>query len=340
MDKIEMIVLYKNDFIRFFWLTGLSFLIAMIWTPLLTNFLYKYKLGKRIRLDKNTPIFSKLHAHKSGTPTMGGILVWVTTAVLTIIFNLERSATWLPLFSLVAAGIIGGIDDMLNIYGIGARGGGMRFREKFLLYAAIAAVGAWWFYYKLGWNSIHIPAFGDYTIGAWYIPLFIIALVWAAFASNEADGLDGLAGGIFALSYGAYAIICLSQGKIGLALFCGTVMGALLAFLWFNINPARFFMGDTGSMALGITLGVIAFLTNSIVVFPIITLIFTIEGLSFLIQRFWKIVFKRKLFLSSPIHHHFEAIGWPEQKIVMRFWVIGAASTMIGLAIALFGHGF
>ncbi|MEI6144718.1 MAG: phospho-N-acetylmuramoyl-pentapeptide-transferase [Candidatus Berkelbacteria bacterium] len=340
MDKIEMIVLYKNDFIRFFWLTGLSFLIAMIWTPLLTNFLYKYKLGKRIRLDKNTPIFSKLHAHKSGTPTMGGILVWVTTAVLTIIFNLERSATWLPLFSLVAAGIIGGIDDMLNIYGIGARGGGMRFREKFLLYAAIAAVGAWWFYYKLGWNSIHIPAFGDYTIGAWYIPLFIIALVWAAFASNEADGLDGLAGGIFALSYGAYAILCLSQGKIGLALFCGTVMGALLAFLWFNINPARFFMGDTGSMALGITLGVIAFLTNSIVVFPIITLIFTIEGLSFLIQRFWKIVFKRKLFLSSPIHHHFEAIGWPEQKIVMRFWVIGAASTMIGLAIALFGHGF
>jgi len=340
MDKIEMIVLYRNDFIRLFWLTGLSFLIAMIWTPLLTNFLYKYKLGKRIRQDKNTPIFSKMHAHKSGTPTMGGILVWVTTAVLTIIFNLERRATWLPLFSLVSAGIIGGIDDLLNIYGIGARGGGMRFREKFLLYAAIAGVGAWWFYEKLGWNSIHIPGFGDYIIGGWYIPVFIIALIWAAFASNEADGLDGLAGGIFAISYSAYAIICLAQGKIELALFCGTITGALLAFLWFNINPARFFMGDTGSMALGITLGVIAFLTNSIVVFPIMTLIFTIEGLSFLIQRFWKVVFKKKLFLSSPIHHHFEAIGWPEQKIVMRFWVIGAASAVIGLAIALFGRGF
>ncbi len=339
MDKVEMIVLYKNDFIRLFWLTGLSFLIAMIWTPLLTNFLYKYKLGKRIRVDKNTPIYSKLHAHKSGTPTMGGTLVWVTTAVLTIIFNLERSATWLPLFALIGAGIIGGIDDLLNIYGIGARGGGMRFREKFLLYAAIAAVGAWWFYEKLGWNSIHVPGFGDYVLGGWYIPLFIIALVWAAFASNEADGLDGLAGGIFASSYGAYAIICLTQGKISLALFCGTIMGALLAFLWFNIQPARFFMGDTGSMALGITLGVIAFLTNSIVVFPIITLIFTIEGLSFLIQRFWKIVFKRKLFLSSPIHHHLEAIGWPEQKIVMRFWVIGAVSAVAGLAIALFGRG-
>ena len=254
-----MIVLSKNDFIRFFWLTGLSFLIAMIWTPLLTNFLYKNKLGKRIRVDKNTPIYSKLHEHKSGTPTMGGILIWITTAVLTLIFNLERRATWLPLFALVSSGVIGAIDDLLNIRGIGVHGGGMRFREKFLLYAAIAGVGAWWFYSKLGWNSIHIPGFGDYVIGGWYIPLFIIALVWAAFASNEADGLDGLAGGIFALSYGAYAIICLAQGKVELALFCGTIMGALLAFLWFNINPARFFMGDTGSMALGITLGVIAF---------------------------------------------------------------------------------
>jgi len=337
---MELIVFSKIELIRFFWLTGLSFLIAMIWTPLLTNFLYKYKLGKRIREDKNTPIFSKLHQHKAGTPTMGGILVWVTTAVLTIIFNLERRATWLPLFAMVSSGLVGLVDDLMNIKGIGAFGGGLKFREKFPIYAGIAAVGAWWFYSKLGWNSLHIPGFGDITIGLWYIPLFILALVWAAFSSNAGDGLDGLAGGIFALSYGAYAIICLSQGKIELALFCGTVMGALLAFLWFNINPARFFMGDTGSMALGITLGVIAFLTDSILAFPIITFVFTIEGLSFLIQRFWKIVFKKKLFLSSPIHHHLEAIGWPEQKIVMRFWVIGAASAVIGLAVALFGRGF
>jgi phospho-N-acetylmuramoyl-pentapeptide-transferase len=337
---MELIVFSKVDLIRFFWLTGLSFLIAMIWTPLFTNFLYKYKLGKRIRDDKNTPIFSKLHQHKSGTPTMGGILVWVTTAVLTLIFNFERRATWLPLFAMVSAGMVGLIDDMMNIKGLGVHGGGMRFREKFPLYAGIATVGAWWFYSKLGWNSIHVPGFGDYTIGLWYIPLFILALVWAAFASNATDGLDGLAGGVFALSYAAYGVIALSQGKIELALFCGTVMGALLAFLWFNINPARFFMGDTGSMALGITLGVIAFLTNSIIVFPIITFIFTIEGLSFLVQRFWKIVFKKKLFLSSPFHHHLEAIGWPEQKIVMRFWVIGAASAVIGLAVALFGRGF
>lgn len=336
---MELILFSKNDLIRMFWMTSLSFVVAMAWTPILTNFLYKYKLGKRIRQDKNTPIFSKLHAHKSGTPTMGGILVWITVFVLTMIFNLERHATWLPLFAMVSAALVGLVDDFMNIKGIGARGGGLRFREKFPLYALIAGLGGWWFYSKLGWNSIHVPGFGDYTIGVWYIPLFIIALVWIAFASNEGDGLDGLAGGIFALSYGAYSIICLSQGKPELAIFCGTVMGALLAFLWFNISPARFFMGDTGSMALGITLGVIAFLTNSVVVLPIITLIFTVEGLSFLIQRFWKIVFKRKLFLSSPIHHHFEAIGWSEQKIVMRFWVVGAASAVLGLAIALFGRG-
>jgi len=161
-----------------------------------------------------------------------------------------------------------------------------------------------------------------------------------AFASNETDGLDGLAGGIFALSYGAYGVIALTQGQSGLAVFCASIMGSLLAFLWFNIPPARFFMGDTGSMALGMTLGVVAFLTNSIIVLPLITLVFTIEGFSFIIQFLSK-KFRngKKVFLSSPIHHHLEAIGWPEYKITMRFWVIGAASAVAGLALALIGSG-
>lgn len=336
---MELIKIYIPDLTRLLWLSVLSFLIAIAWTPVFTNFLYKNKLGKRIRESKNAPIMAALHAKKAGTPTMGGILIWVTTALLTVIFNLERSATWLPLFCLVATGIVGAFDDLMNIRGQGPNGGGMRFRDKFLLYAAIATTGAWWFYTKLGWNSIHIPGFGDYIIGAWYIPIFIITLVWMAFASNETDGLDGLAGGIFALAYLAYAIIALSQGKVELAAFCGTVMGALLAFLWFNIPPARFFMGDTGSMALGLTLGVIAFLTNSIIVLPIITMIFTIEGLSFIIQFLSKKIRKKKIFLSSPIHHHFEALGWPEYKITMRFWIIGAVSTIAGLVIALLGAG-
>lgn len=337
---MELLTIEKYDLVKMFWLALLAFVIAIIWTPIWTNFLYKNKLGKRIRDSKDAPIMAKLHEKKAGTPTMGGVLVWVTTAVLTLIFNLERSSTWLPLFCLVSTGIVGAIDDLMNVRGIGPKGGGMGFKQKFILYAIIALIGAWWFYFKLDWNSIHVPGFGDYIIGGWYIPLFIIVLVWMAFSSNETDGLDGLAGGIFALSYGAFAIICLTEGKTGLAAFCATIMGSLLAFLWFNIPPARFFMGDTGSMALGMTLGVIAFLTNSVLVLPIITLVFVIEGLSFIIQfTSKKLRNGKKVFLSSPIHHHFEAIGWPEYKITMRFWIIGAASSVAGLAIALFGHG-
>lgn len=337
---MELLVIEMFDLVKMFWLAVVAFIIAIILTPIWTNFLYKNKLGKRIRDSKDAPIMAKLHEKKAGTPTMGGVLVWVTTAVLTLIFNLERSSTWLPLFCLVATGIVGAVDDLMNVRGIGPKGGGMGFKQKFIIYTGIALIGAWWFYFKLDWNSIHVPGFGDYIIGGWYIPLFVIVLVWMAFSSNETDGLDGLAGGIFALSYGAYAIICLIEGKTGLAIFCATIMGSLLAFIWFNVPPARFFMGDTGSMALGMTLGVIAFLTNTVVVLPIITLVFLIEGLSFIVQfTSKKLRNGKKIFLSSPIHHHFEAIGWPEYKITMRFWIIGAVSSVAGLAIAIFGRG-
>lgn len=337
---MELLKIVPEDLSKMFWMGLLAFVIAVAWTPIWTNFLYKNKLGKRIRNGKDTPIFSKLHEKKAGTPTMGGILIWVTAAVLTLVFNLERSATWLPLFSLVSVGLVGAIDDLWNVRGIGPNGGGIRFKHKFLIYAIIALLGSLWFYFKLDWNSIHIPGLGDYIIGAWYIPLFILVLVWMAFSSNETDGLDGLAGGIFALAYGAYAIIALLEAKTGLAAFCTTIMGGLLAFLWFNIPPARFFMGDTGSMALGMTLGVIAFLTNTVVVLPLITLVFCIEGLSFLIQfASKKLRNGKKVFLSSPIHHHFEAIGWPEYKITMRFWIIGAVSAVAGLVLAVIGMG-
>ena len=332
---MELLMISTQDLMKMFWLAIVSFLIAIAWTPVFTNFLYQNKLGKKIREGADVPIYAKLHAKKAGTPTMGGILIWVTAAVLTIIFNLERSSTWLPVFCLVATGLIGAIDDVWNVRGRGPKGRGMGFKQKFLLYAIVALVGAWWFYFKLDWNTFHIPGLGDYYIGFWYIPLFVFALVWMAFASNEADGLDGLAGGIFALSYGAYALIALTMGKIGLAIFCSTVMGSLLAFLWFNIPPARFFMGDTGSMALGMTLGVIAFLTNTVIVLPVITLIFTIEGLSFIIQYTSK-KFRngKKVFLSSPIHHHFEKLGWHETTITMRFWIISAV--FAGLGVVLF----
>ena len=339
-----------NGLTRIFLLAALSFIIAMIWTPLLTNILYKYKMGKKIRetdySGKKAPIFHELHKGKENTPIMGGLLIWITVMVLTLTLNFNRAETYLPLFALVATGIIGAVDDIMNIKGIGPNRGGLRFRSKLILYIIVGLIGAWWFYSKLGWNAIHIPG-GNYLhlpynieLGWWYIPLFVLVVIGTAFSSNQTDGLDGLLGGVMAICFLAYSIIALTQGKIELAAFCGTIMGALLAFLWFNIHPARFFMGDTGSFALGTTLAVVAFLTNSVVVLPIVAIILVIEALSTIIQiASKKLRGGKKVFLSAPIHHHFQALGWPETKITERFWVISAVAAVIGVAIALIGRG-
>ncbi|MGC9049226.1 MAG: phospho-N-acetylmuramoyl-pentapeptide-transferase [Patescibacteria group bacterium] len=337
--------------IKFFVLTTLAFTITILWTPILTHFLYKYKLGKQIRDQQSAPIYSKLHQTKSGTPTIGGLLVWVTTAVLTIgIFYLakltkydlfeqlnflSRGQTLLPLGVLVASAIVGLVDDLLNIQRIGPRGGGLTIRHRLILYTLIAAVGAWWFFSKLQWDLIHIPFVGDFNIGWWYIPLFIFVIVATAFSVNEIDGLDGLAGGTLLTAFGAYGAIAFFQGKYDLATFCGVIIGSLVAFLWFNIYPARFFMGDTGAMSLGITLGVLAMFTNYFLLLPIIGLLFVVESLSVIIQILSKKFRHKKIWLSTPIHHHLEAIGWPEPKIVMRFWLISGVTTILGLTIFL-----
>jgi phospho-N-acetylmuramoyl-pentapeptide-transferase len=340
---METIQIFIPNLAKIFWLTALSFIIALIWTPIFTDFLYRNKLGKRIRKtgidEQKAPIFYALHKDKENTPTMGGLLIWVTTAVITLLFNLSRSGTWLPVFALVASGIIGAIDDLLNIKGVGPHNGGLAFKLKFFLYLGIALLGAWWFYFKLGWDVFHLPGVGDFFFGWWYIPFFVAVIVFISFAVNQTDGLDGLAGGTLAISFAAYGLIALVDGKVPLAAFCGTLTGALLAFLWFNIYPARFFMGDTGSMALGTTLGVVAFLTNSVAVLPFIGFIFFLEAASTIVQIFSKKFFKKKVFLSAPIHHHFEALGWPETKVTMRFWVISAVMAIIGVMIALVGRG-
>lgn len=318
---------------------SVSFLIAFLLAPILTDFLYKNRIGKRLRQHgvdgKATPIFARLHGSKEGTPVMGGLIFWVTTALLTFLFNLDRGQTWLPVFALVGAGVIGAIDDLMNVRGKGTNGGGLRLRDKLLIYAGIAVVGAWWFYSKLGWNVIGIPGFGSFEIGWWYVPLFITTVIFVSFSMNQTDGLDGLAGGVSLMAFFVFTFIALAQGKLYLAIFCGTMVGSLLAFLWFNINPARFFMGDTGSMALGMVLPILAFLTNSVVLLPFILFIPFLEGISTVIQIIAKRVFHRKVFLVAPLHHHFEAIGWPETKVVMRFWVISAVGAVVGLMLAL-----
>ncbi len=337
--------------IKIFFLTVLSFIVTIIWTPALTHYLYKNKLGKKIRDDQSAPVFSKLHQKKSGTPTMGGILIWGTTLLLAILFYylgrlidnqtikdmnfLTRSETLLPLGALIATALVGLFDDYLNIKGIGPYGGGLKIRFRLLIYSAIAAVGAYWFFFKLDWDLLHIPFFGNFEIGWWYIPIFIFVIVATSFSVNEIDGLDGLSGGTLLAAFASYAGISFAQGRYDLATFCGVIVGALFAFLWFNIPPARFFMGDTGAMALGTTLAIVAMLTNTALLLPIIGLLFVIEALSVIVQLFARRFLKRKVFISAPIHHHLEAIGWPETKIVMRFWIIAAVTSALGLIIVL-----
>ena len=340
--------------IKIFFLTTVSFILTLSWTPLLTHFLYKYSLGKGIRDAKAAPIFASMHKKKAGTPTMGGILIWGTTLFLILLFFylakifdgvfnqlnfLSRRETLLPLGALVASALVGLVDDLFDIWKMGRNGGGLRLRHRFLIYGLIAIVGAWWFYYKLEWTTLYIPFAGYLDIGWWYVPFFIFVIIAAAHSVNLTDGLDGLAGGTLMVAFGAYGAISFAQGRYDLAAFCGVIIGSLLAFLWFNINPARFFMGDTGSMSLGVTLGIIAMLTNAALLLPIIGFIFVIETISVLIQTVSKKFFGRKFFISSPLHHHLEAKGWPEPKIVMRFWVIAAVSSVIGLILFLVDKG-
>jgi phospho-N-acetylmuramoyl-pentapeptide-transferase len=337
--------------IKIFSLTTISFLLALIWRPILSYFLKKYKMGKQIREDEKAPVFSKLHAKKSGTPTMGGILIWGTVLLLALLIfyldqftNLEifrnlnfltRRQTLLPLGALVASAIVGLFDDLLDIKKIGGKAGGLKMRHRLLIYTLIACFGAWWFYYKLDWDLIHVPFLGNFEIGWWYIPIFIFIIVATSHSVNLTDGLDGLAGGTLLASFGTYGAIAFTQGKYDLATFCGVIVGALLAFLWFNIYPARFFMGDTGAMSLGVTLGIVAMYTNAFLLLPIIGFIFVLESASVILQVISKKIRKKRIFLSAPFHHHLEAKGWPEPQIVMRLWVIAGVTAVIGLIVSL-----
>ena len=335
---------------RILGLAALSFVVAFLFTPLLTHFLYKYRAGKQIRTE-GAPIFQQMHQKKAGTPTMGGLLIWLTIVFLALLFwgldkmgfnsiitklnFLNRSQTLLPLGALVASAIVGFIDDLLGVMKVGSKGGGLQMRHRLIIYTAIASFGAWWFFSKLDWSTVHIPFVGNFDIGWWYILVFIFILVATSFSVNETDGLDGLAGGTLLTAFGAYGVIAYSQGHFDLAVFCGVTIGALVAFLWFNIYPARFFMGDTGAMSLGVTLGIIAMLTNQFMLLPLIGFILMIESLSVIIQFLSKkLRHGKKVFISAPIHHHLEAKGWPETKVTMRFWIISWVMATLGLVIA------
>jgi len=340
---------------------SLSFVVAMILTPIFIRFLERNRLGQQIRdssVDgKVSTIFRELHLKKSGTPTMGGVIIWgtvVTMVLLSLIpqklgwvnYSLwNRAETYIPLFTLVAAGLLGMLDDWWNIKGVGKQKG-LQVKPKLIWLTIFAAGGAWWFFAKLGCLDgvateclIHLPRLGDFNIGLWYLPLFVLVILSSANAVNITDGLDGLAGGLLAIAFGSFGVIAFFQGMFLLATLCAAIVGALVAFLWWNVPPAKFFMGDTGSYSLGATLGVIAMLTDSIIPFLLIAAVFILETLSVIIQLVSKKFLGRKVFLIAPLHHHFEKLGWPEHQIVMRFWLIGGITAGLGLVLGIVGMG-
>lgn len=291
-----------------------------------------------------------MHAHKKGTPTMGGVVI-IGAVLLVVVLSrmlayfglidyslLNRGETYLPLATLISVGTLGVIDDYLNITE-SSKHKGLSARVKFWSLLLFSLLGATWFTFNLEYSLFHIPGFGDLDIGLWYFPLFVFILVGVSNSVNLADGLDGLAGGLLAISYGVFGVLAYFYGLPILAAFCAVVVAALLAFLWFNVPPASIYMGDTGSLALGATLGVIALMTNAVLILAVVGLVFVIETLSVMLQLFWKKKFKKKLFLIAPIHHHFEKKGWSETQVVMRFWLIGGVCGATGLILGLLGMG-
>ncbi len=351
------------DVVKIFLPTVLSFVIGITLTPLLTHYLYKYQMWKKkagkIGLDgKETVIFNQLHKEKEvGTPRMGGVLVWlsvITTAFILwfldyIFFGstfdqlnfFSRNQTWIPIAAMFVGSLVGLIDDYLEIKGTGTHfSGGLSLKKRLLAVATVALLCALWFYFKLEVATIWLPVFGDLYIGPFFILLFVIVAI-AIYSGGVIDGIDGLSGGVFAAMFSAYAGIAFYQQQLDLAAFCGVVVGGILAFLWFNIPPARFYMSETGMMGLTIALSIVAFMTdslgegNGLIVLPIIAFPLAITTLSNILQLFSKKIRGKKLFLVAPLHHHFEALGWPPYKVTMRYWIVSVVCAIFGLTLAL-----
>ncbi len=340
-------------------LCAFSAFLAVAWTPALTHFLYKYKLWRKTARTKTisgdkAEVFYKLHKEKEvNTPRLGGLLIWITTAFVAFFFFflsqnsdnfflqkinfLSREQTWLPLAILIAGSILGFGDDILQVLEKGKySGGGIRFTRRLAVVLLIGGTAAWWFYFKLGWHTLHVPGNGNIEIGILYLPLFVLTVL-ACWAGGIIDGIDGLSGGVFGIMFGAFSIIAFANTQYNLAAFCAVIAGSTLAFLWFNIPPARFYMGETGTIGLTATLAAVAFLTDSLLVLPIIAGLLVFEVGSVIIQLTAKKFWHKKVFQCTPIHHHFEAIGWSREKITMRFWIISLVLAIIGVSIRLLG---
>lgn len=346
-----------SDVVRVLIPAAASFIIGILATPLLTHYLYKYKAWKKAAgktaLDgSHASEFYKLHeANEIRAPRMGGIVVWGSVLVTIIgiaaaaeifpdaeILNfLSRSQTWIPLAALVVGAVVGLVDDLLIIRGNGA---GMLLSLRLLIVVLLSSYIGWWFWAKLEVTAVNLPFGNPAEIGFLIIPLFVLVSL-AVYASGVIDGIDGLSGGVFASIFASYGIIAFAQEQTDLAAFCAAVVGGLLAFLWFNIPPARFYMSDTGTMGLTLALAVVAFMTDNlgggvgIAVLPVIGALLAATVASDIAQVVSKKYFGKKIFRIAPLHHHFEALGWPGYKVVMRYWVLSIVFAFAGVIIAL-----
>ncbi len=336
-----------------------AFLIALILTKPFVQFLHHFKLGKKLRVEAvdggSASVFLTYHQTKAGTPTMGGLLVWGSILITVLVSRglslqgvvqhslLQRGQVYIPLAVLIGFGLLGAIDDYLNIRGLG-KNKGLNALPKLVALLLMSSLAASWFYFRLNYQTIDIPFSSllglphTLDLGLLYVPFFIFVVIGTANAVNVTDGLDGLAGGLLIIAFSAFALVAYLSGLDVLAAFCGVVVGALAAFLWHNIPPALFFMGDTGSLALGGTLAVMAFMVNQVLILPLIGFVFVIEMLSVIIQLTSKRLRNgKKVFKSAPFHHHLEALNWGESKVTMRLWIVGAFMAFLGVLIGMYG---
>ena len=320
-------------------LSAFSFLLTVIWGQPLLRVLRKLNIGEHIRVDGPKSHFAKL-----GTPTMGGILILFPVALLTILFNAVKvfgvsmfgNSVLVPLVVFAVFALIGSIDDWFSLRGI-RDGDGLSALAKLILQLAMSIATVVVLQFFLDVPELYFPGIDfEIHLGFWYFPIAVIAITGFSNAVNFTDGLDGLAGLISATAFAAYGAIALIQGQIFLARFCFIMVGAIFGFLWFNVHPAELFMGDTGSLALGATLAVVALMTGQWAVLPIIGIIPLSEMLSVVIQVvFFKLTKGRRIFKMTPLHHHFELLGWSETQIVQRFWLIGLVAGLVGVALSL-----
>ncbi|MCX6755129.1 MAG: hypothetical protein NT068_01120 [Candidatus Nomurabacteria bacterium] len=347
-----------TNLVKIFLPTTIAFIVGILFTPLATHYFYKYKMWKkkvRNTEDDISLAFKAIHEKKEqtevSTPCVGGIIIWVSVLftillffILALIFPndiftklnfLSRSQTFIPLTLFILGSILGLIDDILEINGKSniTRDSNWYTKLKISIIVAFGLIAGYWFFFKLGMSSIHIPFDGSWQLGIFIIP-FVVLVMLGTFSGGVIDGIDGLSGGVLAAIFGSYTFIAFTHNQIDLATFSGVITGAILAFLWFNIPPARFYMGETGMMPLTITLATIAFLTDTVLILPIIAFALVATSLSSSIQMFSKKYFGKKVFLVAPLHHHFEALGWPTYKITMRYWVLSIMFAIIGIILA------